>query len=83
MQSDLSEKVEGIVKGYGIPPNLIKIEITESVVADSFDDLKIAMERLKVFGISFALDDYGQGYYFARLMPMSESLALFESSYCI
>lgn len=41
---------------------MIKIEITESVIADSIDDIRTAMRQLNEFGISFALDDYGQGY---------------------
>lgn len=62
MQSDMVEKVKSIIESYDIPPSLIKIEITESVLADSFDDINTIMQKLNDFGITFALDDYGQGY---------------------
>ncbi|MEG1181470.1 MAG: EAL domain-containing protein, partial [Oscillospiraceae bacterium] len=41
---------------------LVKIEVTESVILDSIADIRSAMTSLNRFGISFALDDYGQGY---------------------
>ncbi|MEG0755778.1 MAG: EAL domain-containing protein [Oscillospiraceae bacterium] len=62
MQSNMVERVEEIVRRYDIPARLVKIEVTESVVVDSFEDLQEAMERLGHFGMTFALDDYGQGY---------------------
>lgn len=62
MQKNLEEKVKAIIERYEIPPQLIKIEITESVIADSFEDIKTSMLQLNEYGISFALDDYGQGY---------------------
>lgn len=62
MQSDMVERIRGIIESYDIPPSLIKIEITESVIAESFDDIKAAMVQLNDYGIRFALDDYGQGY---------------------
>ncbi|MEG1811345.1 MAG: EAL domain-containing protein [Clostridia bacterium] len=62
MQNDMVEKVKTIIENYGVSPKLIKIEITESIIADSFDDIKTAMKGLNEYGITFALDDYGQGY---------------------
>ncbi|MEG1687552.1 MAG: EAL domain-containing protein [Angelakisella sp.] len=62
MQKDMAQRVLGIISSYGLPPSLLKIEITESVVATSFDEIKAAMTMLHNFGIRFALDDYGNGY---------------------
>lgn len=62
MQNDMVERVKTIIQRHHIAPSLIKIEITESLTVDSFDDIKNAMHELNVFGIQFALDDYGQGY---------------------
>lgn len=62
MQDDMVEKVKAILERYEVDPNRIKIEITESVIVDSFDEIKTAMKKLNEVGISFALDDYGQGY---------------------
>lgn len=62
MQSNMVERVEEIVRRYDVPAKLVKIEVTESVVIDSFEDLQEAMEQLCKFGMTFALDDYGQGY---------------------
>lgn len=62
MQDDMVERVKAILQKYVVSPSLIKIEITESIIADSLDDIKNAMHALNDFGIRFALDDYGHGY---------------------
>ncbi|MEG1557388.1 MAG: EAL domain-containing protein [Oscillospiraceae bacterium] len=61
-QKDMVKRVIDIVNKYDISPSLVKIEVTESVILDSIADIRSAMTSLNRFGISFALDDYGQGY---------------------
>ena len=50
------------VNRYGINPNRLKIELTESLLVQNIQKVIDTMNRLKEFGISFSLDDYGTGY---------------------
>jgi diguanylate cyclase (GGDEF)-like protein len=44
----------------GLPPELLEIELTESVFAD--DDAHQSLRRLAALGVRLALDDFGTGY---------------------
>ncbi len=61
MSDHLSDEFIAIRKSYGVPAELINLEITETAASDS----SIVMEnmlRLSRDGFSFSLDDYGTGY---------------------
>jgi EAL domain-containing protein (putative c-di-GMP-specific phosphodiesterase class I) len=44
----------------GLPPEMLEIELTESVFAD--DDAHQSLRRLAALGVRLALDDFGTGY---------------------
>lgn len=54
--------VEKLLKEYDVAPNLIKIEITESLMIDKKDHAVRLFKRLQEAGIAIALDDFGTGY---------------------
>ena len=59
---NLYSNIIGLMEKYGVKPNQINIEITESF--DSLNE-KMATEninKLKEYGLTFSLDDYGTGY---------------------
>jgi predicted signal transduction protein with EAL and GGDEF domain len=56
------DEVGAIVDGYRIDPQLLKLEITESVLLDDIEDIASKMTQLKSTGIRFSLDDFGTGY---------------------
>lgn len=62
MRSDIIEKVTETVQKYNIPPEKLRIEITESVVIDNFQHVKKMMDDLGNIGIKFYMDDFGTGY---------------------
>ncbi|MDD7428282.1 MAG: EAL domain-containing protein [Oscillospiraceae bacterium] len=62
MRSDIVEKVVDTVRRYDIPPEKLRIEITESVIIDNFSHVKNMMNELGSFGIKFYMDDFGTGY---------------------
>lgn len=62
MQIKLAGELIETVKNYGISPEYISLEITETAAAHSPEMLLINMEKLSEAGFSFALDDYGSGY---------------------
>lgn len=60
---DLEKVIDGALEQSGLDPNLLCIELTESVfVADNIDRLGGILRRLKERGIYLALDDFGTGY---------------------
>ena len=46
----------------GADPRLLKLELTESLLADNVEDIIAKMTRLREVGIDFSLDDFGTGY---------------------
>ncbi|MBI5898895.1 MAG: EAL domain-containing protein [Rhodocyclales bacterium] len=46
----------------GARPGRLKLEITESALAENVEDMIAKMNALKSAGIGFALDDFGTGY---------------------
>lgn len=46
---------------YEIPPDLIQIEITETVDEYPMESLKIVIEKLRQYGVTTAIDDFGTG----------------------
>lgn len=51
-----------IVERYQVKPELLELEITESVVMDEPKMVIDALEALKHFGIRVAIDDFGIGF---------------------
>ncbi|MNI56204.1 Oxygen sensor protein DosP [compost metagenome] len=54
--------VLSVVKETGLNPHDLELEITESVVMESFEEISTKLEFLKGKGIGVALDDFGTGY---------------------
>ncbi len=61
-QNDFVEQVRKIVDKSAIRPELLKLELTESLVLDNVMDTISKMHELKATGIRFSMDDFGTGY---------------------
>lgn len=61
-QSDFVDRVAQIIKDSGANPSLLRMEITESMLAKDIESISSKMLALKAFGIDFELDDFGTGY---------------------
>ncbi|WP_165443801.1 bifunctional diguanylate cyclase/phosphodiesterase [Pseudomonas jilinensis] len=61
-QRDFVAQVAAAVHGQSIPPQCLKLEITEGIVIDNVDDTVDKMHELRVMGVRFAIDDFGTGY---------------------
>jgi diguanylate cyclase (GGDEF)-like protein/PAS domain S-box-containing protein len=59
---DFVEQVLAILVRTGVNPRLIKLELTESLLVDNFEDTIAKMHLLKARGVGFSLDDFGTGY---------------------
>ncbi len=62
LQNDFIEKIKRVVSKVGIDPKFIELEITESVLIESYEEIKDKLIQLKSMGIKIALDDFGNGY---------------------
>lgn len=61
-QPDLSERVLEIIRSNGTPMSAIKIEFTESTLAESPQVVTEFAMKMKEHGIKMGLDDFGTGY---------------------
>ena len=57
MQDDLENKVLKVIEKHQLPYELIKIEITESMLVTNFDAITNFMTNMINRGIQFLLDD--------------------------
>lgn len=55
-------RLETLLEKYDIPPECIKLEITESVLFEDLERARITMEELGRRGVGVFLDDFGTGY---------------------
>lgn len=62
MQTDFVEKVMEIIAQTQVPPHVIALEITESMMMESFESSIEKLVKLKEFGLHIELDDFGTGY---------------------
>ncbi len=54
--------VESVLIETGMPPSMLELEITESVVMKDEAWAEQALAQLKALGIQLAIDDFGTGY---------------------
>ena len=62
MKSDFLDEIKALLNDSGIPADQLEIEITESIMIDSFDKALHCIDELKSMGIQIAIDDFGTGY---------------------
>jgi EAL domain-containing protein (putative c-di-GMP-specific phosphodiesterase class I) len=56
------EEILGILEETGLPPQRLKIEVTESLMMADGDGAVTKLERLAAAGVGIAIDDFGTGY---------------------
>jgi len=59
---DFVDKVMAEIRRTGISPQRLKLELTESLLADCMEVTLAKMGTLKALGVRLALDDFGMGY---------------------
>lgn len=62
LQQNFTDKVMKTLSQAEIEPRYIELEITESVLIESYDGIKDKLKELRSKGIKIALDDCGTGY---------------------
>jgi diguanylate cyclase (GGDEF)-like protein len=61
LNNDLIKEITTIINKYKIDPSKLVFELTETV-ASVTPQVEDTMNKLKEFGVEFALDDFGSGY---------------------
>jgi len=63
------EEVKGILERTGLRPELVQIELTESVMLNFSNEIAQTMNHLRALGITLAIDDFGTGYSSLSYLP--------------
>ena len=74
-QADFLTQVQAAVQKHGIKPDLLKLELTESALAEDIERIIEIMNALKEVGIRFSLDDFGTGFsslQYLRQLPLAQ-----------
>jgi len=61
-EPDLVEIIEQVLEAADLPPDYLKLEITESSIMENPDQAIAKMKILRAKGIHFSIDDFGTGY---------------------
>ena len=57
-----SARLAELMANYGVPPEALELEITESVLLDDHSQVAEELNRLRAVGVRLSLDDFGTGY---------------------
>lgn len=61
-QSSLFEAVTAALRDNSLPPECLKLEITESALLEDSETTRAVIQRISDAGVGFSIDDFGTGY---------------------
>ena len=61
-EDELLATVVGAMARYRIPPEMLELEITESIAMQGVERTVMTLTALKKLGLALAMDDFGTGY---------------------
>lgn len=61
-RAGLIETVAGALERSGLPPHLLELELTESILLQDAENNLDTVRRLKALGVRLSIDDFGTGY---------------------
>lgn len=62
MRDDFVRMIEETIEKFDYDPNLLELEITESTIVKDFDKITLKMNQLRMHGVKFSEDDFGDAY---------------------
>ncbi|MBD2560497.1 MULTISPECIES: bifunctional diguanylate cyclase/phosphodiesterase [Nostoc] len=81
-QSDLIKQIEHILHSTGLDPNILILEITESVIMENGDETTATLSQIRELGVEISIDDFGTGYSsLARLSSFPISVLKIDKSF--
>jgi len=69
----LTAEVEGLIRRYGVNPEQLTFEITETALIGNLSEARRFADRIRDLGCELALDDFGSGYAsfrYLRIFPI-------------
>ncbi len=72
---DIADRIDQLLRAYGLPPDLLQLEITESALMADPPRVLNTISRLDRMGVAISLDDFGTGYsslQHLRRLPLAE-----------
>jgi diguanylate cyclase (GGDEF)-like protein len=75
LDHDLPKEIERLLSAYGLPPEALQLEITESMIMSDPERALSTVSRLSGLGARLSVDDFGTGYSSLanlRKMPIDE-----------
>ncbi len=61
-QADWVDRVAAILRETGLPPDFLKLELTESMLMEQGDQVVARLQALKDLNLKLSIDDFGTGY---------------------
>ncbi|MFO7704595.1 MAG: EAL domain-containing protein [Halopseudomonas sp.] len=74
-KNNIVRTVLNALSATGANPHHLKLEITESLLANNVQDVKAKMLQLQNHGVSFSIDDFGTGYsslFYLKQLPINQ-----------
>jgi EAL domain-containing protein (putative c-di-GMP-specific phosphodiesterase class I) len=62
VQSDIVQRILSSLDEFEVPPRMLEVEITETILMENVRLAIESLERLHARGITIAIDDFGTGY---------------------
>jgi diguanylate cyclase (GGDEF)-like protein len=62
LEGDFPTRVAHLLDRFGLPPEAITLELTESAVVANLDLVRVQIAELRNLGVEVALDDFGTGF---------------------
>lgn len=62
LQSDFVGTIKDTLEFHEVEPEYLELEITESILVESFEVIGLKLKKLRDMGVRIALDDFGKGY---------------------
>jgi len=61
-RGNLEQVVASALADSGLPPHLLELELTESILIRNTESVLATVQRLKALGVHLSIDDFGTGY---------------------
>lgn len=62
LRHDLAREVRGVLDHHGLAPQLLTLELTETLLADEPAVAVVILNELRAMGVRIEIDDFGKGY---------------------
>ena len=59
---DVPECFRALTERYQVPPQLLRVEITETAIAENLNIIRDGIDKLHEYGFTVLMDDFGSGY---------------------